>query len=146
MKPFFLCLTLAGCCMATTATAAETDQGVFITISELRSTKGVVRCALYNAKDGFPSNSKRAMKVIISKIEGNKAICAFTGVPEGRYALAAYHDEDNNDKMKTNFLGIPQEGVAASNNAKGSFGPPSFDDAAFTYKAPRFEQTIRVAY
>ena len=33
--------------------------------------------------------------------------------------------------MDTNFLGIPKEPIACSNNAKGSFGPPKFKDAKF---------------
>ena len=45
-------------------------------------------------------------------------------------AVAVLHDEDRNGQMKTNFIGIPQEGWAASNNAEAqTFGPPRFDDA-----------------
>ena len=147
MKQRGLGLTLVGCSLSiAAAAAAEADPGISVTVSQLRNGKGVVRCALFKAKDGFPSDSKKALRVTATKIEGKKAVCAFRELPEGRYALAAYHDEDNNNEMKTNFLGIPQEGVAASNNAKGSLGPPSFEDAAFNYKGPRFEQTIRIAY
>lgn len=31
--------------------------------------------------------------------------------------------------VERNFVGIPKERVGASNDAKGSFGPPKFDDA-----------------
>ena len=33
--------------------------------------------------------------------------------------------------MDTNFLGMPKEGVGASNDAKGFMGPPKYQDAKF---------------
>jgi len=36
------------------------------------------------------------------------------------------HDENSNGKMDTNFIGMPREGVGASNNAKGHMGPLKF--------------------
>jgi uncharacterized protein (DUF2141 family) len=47
------------------------------------------------------------------------------------YAIAAYHDANGNEKLDENFFGIPKEGYGFSNNARGTFGPPSFEKAAF---------------
>ncbi|HIE03040.1 MAG TPA: DUF2141 domain-containing protein [Thiotrichaceae bacterium] len=47
------------------------------------------------------------------------------------YAIAAYHDTNGNEKLDENFFGIPKEGYGFSNNARGTFGPPSFEKAAF---------------
>ena len=54
----------------------------------------------------------------------------FTGLPAGSYAVAVYHDENGNEELDTNLLGIPREGFAFSGDARGFAGPPSFDDAA----------------
>jgi uncharacterized protein (DUF2141 family) len=43
-------------------------------------------------------------------------------------------------------MGIPREGVGASNNAKGHFGPPKFSAAAFRYSSGRLELKITVTY
>jgi uncharacterized protein (DUF2141 family) len=52
-------------------------------------------------------------------------------LPGGKtYAVAAYHDANSNKKLDANFFGIPQEGYGCTNNARGTLGPPSFDDAA----------------
>jgi uncharacterized protein (DUF2141 family) len=51
-------------------------------------------------------------------------------VAPGRYAVIAHHDRDDNGRVKTNWLGIPVEGVGVSRNATGRFGPPGFDDVA----------------
>jgi uncharacterized protein (DUF2141 family) len=43
-------------------------------------------------------------------------------------------------------MGIPREGVGASNDAKGHFGPPKFDAAAFRYSGGRLEMKITISY
>ena len=49
----------------------------------------------------------------------------------GKYAISIIHDENNNDKLDTNFIGIPKEGFGFSNNPRIMFGPPSFEKASF---------------
>jgi hypothetical protein len=39
----------------------------------------------------------------------------------------------SNGKLDTNMMGIPREGVGASNGAKGHFGLPKFDASAFPH-------------
>ena len=52
--------------------------------------------------------------------------------PAGRtYAVGLYLDVNGNNRMDKNFLGMPKEQYGFSNNAKGRFGPPSFEDASF---------------
>jgi uncharacterized protein (DUF2141 family) len=54
----------------------------------------------------------------------------------GRAAIRcfAYHDENGNGALERSFLGIPKEGVALSNNARGHLGPPKLKDARFEHK------------
>jgi uncharacterized protein (DUF2141 family) len=59
------------------------------------------------------------------------------------YAVCAFHDENSNKKIGTNWIGIPKEGIGVSNNAKGNFVPPKFDDAKFAFNKP--EQTITIS-
>ena len=53
-------------------------------------------------------------------------------LPEGEYAVVAFHDENGNGELDRNVLGIPTEGHAFSNDATGRMGPPAFADAAVT--------------
>jgi uncharacterized protein (DUF2141 family) len=55
-----------------------------------------------------------------------------TGVPPGTYAAQAFQDENGNGKVDRSLLGIPTEGIGFSRDARMRFGPPNFDDAAFT--------------
>lgn len=47
------------------------------------------------------------------------------------YAITIYHDRNSNDKLDTNFLGLPKERYGFSNNPSTRFGPPSFKKCLF---------------
>jgi uncharacterized protein (DUF2141 family) len=57
-----------------------------------------------------------------------------------------FHDENSNGKLDTNFMGIPREGVGASNNAKGHLGPLKINDAAFQLSGGRVDLKIKINY
>lgn len=64
----------------------------------------------------------------------------FSDLPFGEYAVAVMHDMNDNNKMDFHFYGAPKEGYGASNDASGTFGPPSFEEARF--KLENFSKTI----
>ena len=115
-------------------------------IVELRSDDGIVRCTLFNKADGFPVKYQNAIAGTNSKIASRKAVCEFADVPAGTYAIAVFHDEDANGKMRTNFIGIPKEGTGASSNPKPRFGPPKFKDAQFEHGTSESVLSIKVLY
>ena len=117
---------------------------IHIEISGLRNDK--VLCAIYSSADGFPKNGDKALAHANSPISHAHAVCEFPGLNTGTYAISVFHDENSNGKLDTNFMGIPREGVGASNNAKGHFGPPKFDAAAFRFSGSRLELKIAVNY
>lgn len=81
--------------------------------------------AVYDHEDRFLS------KEIVSDgkpINANTMEFSFKGLGSGVYAVSIYQDENDNGKLDANFMGIPSEPYAFSNNAKGMFGPPSFED------------------
>jgi uncharacterized protein (DUF2141 family) len=112
--------------------AADTKNGnLIINLSHLRNNKGVVRISLFNNKEGFPNQYEKAIKFESIPSESPQMQIILVDIPYGEYALAILHDENNNKKMDFNFLRIPKEGYAVSNNAKGTFGPPKYKDAKF---------------
>ena len=116
-------------------------------VRSLRSEKGRVGCALYGSERGFPKDRDAALETRWCDIASDKtASCQFDDVVAGTYAIACFHDENNNGKLDTNLLGIPTEGVGVSNDAKGFMGPPKFKDAAFSYGATPSYVPIHVAY
>ena len=56
------------------------------------------------------------------------------GVPPGSWAVLAYQDENDNGELDRNLIGIPKENYGFSRDARGKFGPPSFEDAAIAVR------------
>ena len=104
-----------------------------VKIFGLRNDKGDVHIALYDNPKVFPS-SDYMLREVRKGIINRKTEYQFTNLTPGYYALAAYHDENDNDSFDTNFLGLPTEGYAFSSDAQAIFGPPSFLDAQITLK------------
>ena len=119
---------------------------IHVDVEGLRSDRGQVLCALFSSAADFPKKADKAVAHAKSEIVGGHATCEFQGVPPGTYAIAVFHDENSNGKLDTNFMGIPREGVGASNNAKGHFGPPKFSAAAFQLSDGQTNMKIRINY
>lgn len=110
---------------------------IHVDIEGLRSDRGQVLCALFSSAADFPKKADRAVAHAKSEILRRHATCEFQGVPPGTYAISAFHDENSNGKLDTNFMGIPREGVGASNNTKGRLDLPSFPQLRFNTRADR---------
>lgn len=108
---------------------AQETQKITANFIEIKSDKGKLFVALYNTKDSF---LEKPFKTAIVEIKDLKAVAVFKDIPVGEYAISAFHDENDNKKMDTNFLGIPKEHIGTSNDAKGFMGPPKYKDAKFT--------------
>lgn len=106
------------------------------------NTKGLVKCAIYNSADGFPTNRSKITQSAAGPISGDRAVCTFKGLPPGTYAIAAFQDEDGTGEMRKNMIGIPQEVYGFSNDARATFSAPSFDAAAFKYPGGTMDLTI----
>ena len=59
-----------------------------------------------------------------------QATVSFPGLAPGSYAVSVIHDANGNGDIDLNAFGIPTEGWGFSNDARATFGPPSFDAAA----------------
>ncbi|NOS91716.1 MAG: DUF2141 domain-containing protein, partial [Cyclobacteriaceae bacterium] len=58
-------------------------------------------------------------------------------LPAGTYGISVMHDANSNEKMDSNFIGMPKEGFGFSNNAKGSFGPPSYEKTKLDFNTSK---------
>ena len=101
-------------------------------------TKGEMHLAIYDDADVFENDNgekggaaKGIIQGVIEDVEVGNATYTFD-LPNGTYAIGIFVDTNYNNKMDRNFFGVPKEQYGFSNDAKGSFGPPSFKDASFT--------------
>ncbi|NJO00745.1 MAG: DUF2141 domain-containing protein [Bacteroidia bacterium] len=118
---------------------------VRVSIYSIKSDKGNVLIALYNSSSTFMCEQKALQRKVLT-IEEGKAIAVFQDVPYGNYAFAVFHDENVNYKLDKTLVGVPKEGYGFSNNAQGTFGPPSFDKSQFTLNSINYQTVIRLQY
>jgi uncharacterized protein (DUF2141 family) len=98
---------------------------------------GIIHIAVYDSKEVFesdrgdkPGPQPGIINGLVQDVKEGQFSTTFS-LPEGKYAVGLYIDTNENKKMDTNFFGIPKEQFGFSNNAKGLFGPPDFESAAF---------------
>ncbi|MBN1524560.1 MAG: DUF2141 domain-containing protein [Spirochaetales bacterium] len=145
MKKIMIILTVGLFCLSAVFSQEKTGE-IQVTISGLRTAKGKVLCTLYNKADGYPMEEKKALKAAEADIRDGKAVFVFSDLPYGTYAVSVFHDENANYKLDTGLFGIPTEGLGASNDAKGSFGPPQFKDAKVELSGPELILKITMVY
>ena len=76
-------------------------------------------------------SSNTEIRAIHAPIEDQQCSITINHLKPGSYSFKYFHDKNDNKKIDTNFMGIPKEGYGFSNNAKGRFGPPDFEDTLF---------------
>ena len=128
------------------ASTAQAPARLEVELLSFRNDQGTAACSLYASKDGFPGDAKKALQVKWVRLSGGKATCVFENVAPGTYAVAVFHDENDNHEMDTNLLGIPKEGVGVSNDAKGFMGPPPYDKAKFNYPGGQLHISLHMKY
>jgi uncharacterized protein (DUF2141 family) len=104
-----------------------------IVVENIKEAKGVIQFGLYNLEEDFPKIGKEYKRVRID-ITDMTFQYTFTDLILDNYALAIYHDKNNDDKCNRNFLGIPKEDYGFSNNIKPFLKAPSFEDVMINLK------------
>ncbi|MEK9726158.1 MAG: DUF2141 domain-containing protein [Rhodospirillaceae bacterium] len=100
-----------------------------VTVTGLADDSGNVHIALYDNPATFPDGDGMMAKAE-APIRDRQALHVFRGLTPGRYAVAVYHDANDNDEFDQGLLGIPLEDFAFSSGARAFLGPPGFEDAA----------------
>jgi uncharacterized protein (DUF2141 family) len=119
---------------------------VQVAITELRSSRGVVRACMTADPVRFPRCKGDANAYSIVVRASDATALDFAGVRPGTYAIALLHDENGNGRADRALGMMPKEGFGFSRDARVRLGPPAFDEAAFTVRDAPVRQTIRMRY
>jgi uncharacterized protein (DUF2141 family) len=122
---------------------ASGDGRIEATVSGVSNAQGLVGCALFGSPTGFPLQSKKhALATLrVAPVNGT-ARWVFERIAPGDYAIAVVHDTNGNEEADTNLLGMPTEGVGASNNVLPRMTAPTFEASRFAVAGG---QTARLA-
>src|SRR3954470_1547612 len=114
-----------------------------VVVKNLKEVKGTIRVGLFSNENDF---LKKAIEGKVVKATANEITVTFENIKEGDYALSVIHDENENGELDKNMFGMPKEGFAFGNNAMGTFGPPSFEEAKVTLGKVKVTQIINLKY
>lgn len=106
------------------------QHSVKIDVENVKSSDGHIRIAVYNDSEGFLA-FESVYKTSTEIAKKGVTTIYLKNLPSGTYALAVFHDENSNEKLDTNFIGIPKEHIGFSNSKMKTFGPPSFEECSF---------------
>lgn len=114
----------------------KASDSVTITIAGAPNDTGNVKIAVFDSKESF-NQPDLASSLATARIAEGVAglLIAAEDLPE-RFAIAAFHDENDDGEMNRNRWGIPTERYGFSRNARGLAGPPSYEQVVIERPAP----------
>lgn len=136
-------LTAALVALLIAAPAAHAEN-LTVRITGIESSEGIISVGILDGVEGFPGDREVLVGQRVDAASPEIEVI-FCDLPPGRYAIAVQHDEDGDGKQDKNLFGAPTEPYGFSNDARGRFGPPDFEDAAFDLGEDALTITIELA-
>lgn len=103
-----------------------------ISIENINAPKGVIWVGIYNSPDNFLVKERSILKKINVYRTGKTRI-AVPALPYGEYAIALFHDINENGKMDNNFWGVPTEPYAFSGQVQSKWRLPLYNEVKFQF-------------
>lgn len=130
--------------LPTTATATAS---LVVRVHGFRNARGNGKLAVWRTKHGFPADETKAVERVLVPIVNGEGLVVIEGIEPGPCAVAVFHDENDDGKVDLGIFGIPREGLGISRDARGVFGPPTFEASKLVLAAgERRLASIRVVY
>jgi len=121
------------------ACAARLD----IELAGVENDRGLVRVAVCTPET---FTTKRCPFTGAAPATPGSVVVSVDGVPPGRYAVQAYHDEDGDGRLRRGLFGIPTEAIGFSRDARVRLSAPSFEDAAIDVAEPATATRLRLRH
>lgn len=98
-----------------------------VRVEGVETSTGLIQVALFTAQKGFLKDEGVYRSASIQAVKGTTRVL-LEDLPQGTYAVAIFHDLNENRELDKNWIGIPKEPMGFSNARMKAFGPPGFDD------------------
>jgi uncharacterized protein (DUF2141 family) len=106
---------------------------ITLDVTDILNADGLIIGGLYIAETFKRfGGGEPAYRAEAAAVSGTVSL-VFPAVAPGRYAAAAYHDQNGNRHLDLNFVGIPAEGRGYSKVTRAGLAAPAFEDAGFDH-------------
>src|SRR3989338_6542951 len=137
MKYFFFLLFIVVQVVVCQSVPSKSENTIVVRINGIKTQNGQMLLSLFKSPEGFPTQPEKAFKWGRAKVTASSIIISLNGLPPGTYAIAAVHDENSNEEMDRDWLGLPDEDYGVSNNVSNTLRPPKFEEAKFHFTGKR---------
>ena len=143
---FFLGVAIIFIPIAVVSSQERTGNGtktgtLVVLIDGFENDRGDARAGLCNSPEEYKSERETFRQTVLP-VRSGKVEWVLKDLPWGEYAVKVHHDKNANGILDKNAVGIVKEAYGFSNNARGFFGPPDYEAAAF--KFDQAAMTIRI--
>jgi uncharacterized protein (DUF2141 family) len=124
----------------------KSPRAVRVTVDNVRNADGIVTAELYlDVEESFLKKRGRLARMRVPAQPGPTRLCLLAPEP-GRFAVAVFHDENEDHKFNRDFFGIPTEGYGFSNNPGFRFGLPAMEEIRVVVDDRPLDLVIRLTY
>ena len=120
------------------------EKGILsLKVQNIAEAEGMIWVGIYKSQEDFLIKEKATL--IGVKVEStNEMLIEVPDLSFGEYAMAIFHDENNNGEMDRNIVGIPSEPFAFSKKPKSRFRLPKFEEVKFTFDEQNLSLTTKL--
>ena len=112
----------------------EKSGKLILEIKNITEEQGTIWVGIYDSPSTFMVKEKSIVEGVKVNQSGAMEI-PFESLPFGSYAIALFHDLNNNGELDRNVLGIPSEPFAFSKPPKSKWRVPKFKEISFDFYA-----------
>jgi uncharacterized protein (DUF2141 family) len=117
---------------------------ITIEVTGFQNAEGNCRMAIFLGANRFNDPDFAIAKEVVAITKGQVTWDSTLDIPLERInpgdsfslAVSAYHDQNDNQKLDKNALGMPLERYGFSNNPKRGFGPPKYRETSILVPVP----------
>lgn len=121
-------------------------------LSGIKNEQGSILVYIHDNRDSYYSDDNifidsisffRKKKI---KAASSKMTIVFDNIPEGRYAITSYHDEDDDGRLDRMIIptGMPSEPYGSTNGSVALLSKGSFEEALVEVKGPKTSVAIKL--
>lgn len=130
-----LVIIILGVLVASASLQAQSKKGeLAVIVNNVEDVEGNISAVLYDTEGGFLEKGTE----IVQKVANKESVTLiFKNVKAGTYAVSVIHDQNSDGELDKGMFGIPTEPYGFSNDATGSFGPPTYEDSSFDFSGTK---------
>lgn len=129
--------------VAGTTSFTTSEAELEITFQGIASQKGTIRLAIYKSEKDFMDNNKADL-VNVPVFSKPSLKYSLKNIKPGIYALAFFHDENDNFKLDKNIIGIPKEPYGFSNMPESKWRVPEFKEVLIIVKPGKNQIAVQL--